>query len=197
MVDVGVLASQDALDLGFSGVLLRSTGLCWDLRIDQPYEVYNELNFRSFIGQYGDCFDRYLIRIKEMRESIKIIQQCINYLDHINLNDIVIKNMDNKITVPSRKQIKNSMESLIHHFKLFTEGYSIPKGEIYMCAEAPKGEFGVFLVSNDTNKPYRCHIKAPGFIHLQGLNFLAKKHMIADVVTIIGTLDIVFGEVDR
>lgn len=197
LVDIGVLSSQDALDLGFSGVLLRSTGLCWDLRIDQPYEVYNLLNFRSFVGSYGDCYDRYLIRVKEMRESIKIIQQCVNFLDHIPVSEISVKNIDNKITIPSRKQIKNSMESLIHHFKLFTEGYSVPAGEVYMCAEAPKGEFGVFLVSNNTNKPYRCHIKAPGFIHLQGLNFLAKKHMIADVVTIIGTLDIVFGEVDR
>ena len=197
LVDIGVLSSQDALDLGFSGVLLRSTGLCWDLRIDQPYEVYNLLNFRSFVGSYGDCYDRYLIRVKEMRESIKIIQQCVNFLDHIPISEISVKNIDNKITIPSRKQIKNSMESLIHHFKLFTEGYSVPAGEVYMCAEAPKGEFGVFLVSNNTNKPYRCHIKAPGFIHLQGLNFLAKKHMIADVVTIIGTLDIVFGEVDR
>ncbi len=197
LVDIGILSSQDALDLGFSGVLLRSTGLCWDLRIDQPYEIYNLLNFRSFVGSYGDCYDRYLIRVKEMRESVKIIQQCLNFLDHIPVTEISVKNLDNKITIPSRKQIKNSMESLIHHFKLFTEGYSVPAGEVYMCAEAPKGEFGVFLVSNNTNKPYRCHIKAPGFIHLQGLNFLAKKHMIADVVTIIGTLDIVFGEVDR
>ncbi len=197
LVDIGIVSTQDALDLGFSGVLLRSTGLCWDLRIDQSYEIYDSLNFRSFVGTYGDCYDRYLIRVKEMRESIKIIQQCLNFLDHISVDAISNKNIDNKIIIPSRKQIKNSMESLIHHFKLFTEGYSVPAGEVYMCAEAPKGEFGVFLVSNNTNKPYRCHIKAPGFIHLQGLNFLAKKHMIADVVTIIGTLDIVFGEVDR
>lgn len=167
------------------------------MRIDEPYEVYNELDFRSFIGLQGDCYDRYLIRVKEMRESVKIIQQCLNFLDCISVKESVIKNADNKISVPSRKQIKNSMESLIHHFKLFTEGYSVPAGAVYVCAEAPKGEFGVFVVSNNTNKPYRCHIKAPGFLHLQGLNFLTKKHMIADVVTIIGTLDIVFGEVDR
>jgi NADH dehydrogenase I D subunit len=197
LVVVGVLAHQDALDWGFSGVLLRSTGLAWDLRIDEPYEVYNELNFRSYIGLYGDCYDRYLIRVKEMRESIKIIQQCLNFLDCISVKDSIIKTNDSKIAAPSRKQIKNSMESLIQHFKLFTEGYSVPAGDVYVCTEAPKGEFGVYLVSNNTNKPYRCHIKAPGFIHLQGLQFLTKKHMIADVVTIIGTLDIVFGEIDR
>lgn len=171
--------------------------MAWDLRIDEPYEVYNELNFRSYIGLYGDCYDRYLIRVKEMRESIKIIQQCLNFLDCISVKDSIIKTNDSKIAAPSRKQIKNSMESLIQHFKLFTEGYSVPAGDVYVCTEAPKGEFGVYLVSNNTNKPYRCHIKAPGFIHLQGLQFLTKKHMIADVVTIIGTLDIVFGEIDR
>lgn len=197
LVDIGVLSYKDALDWGLSGVLLRSTGLCWDLRIDAPYEIYSDLNFKSYVGVNGDCFDRYLIRVKEMRESIKIINQCLFFLDKIDANNLNIKIFDNKIVPPSRKQIKNSMESLIHHFKIFTEGYSIVKSDIYACAEAPKGEFGIFLAANNTNRPYRCHIKAPGFLHLQALDFLARKHMIADVVTLIGTLDIVFGEIDR
>jgi NADH dehydrogenase I D subunit len=197
LVDIGVLSYKDALDWGFSGVLLRSTGINWDLRIDEPYELYNELNFNSYVGTQGDCYDRYLIRVKEMRESVKIILQCLYLLDTVPFNEREIKVLDKKIAVPSRKRMKNSMESLIHHFKLFTEGYNITKSETYSYAEAPKGEFGVYLVSNNTNKPYRCHIKAPGFLHLQGLDFLARKHMIADVVTIIGTLDIVFGEIDR
>lgn len=197
LVDIGVLSYKDALDWGFSGVLLRSTGINWDLRIDEPYEVYNKLNFNSYIGSNGDCYDRYLIRIKEMRESVKIIQQSIQLLDTVPVNSRYIKALDKKLTIPSRKRMKNSMESLIHHFKLFTEGYNVKKSETYVCSEAPKGEFGIYLVSNNTNKPYRCHIKAPGFLHLQGLDFLSRKHMIADVVTIIGTLDIVFGEIDR
>jgi len=197
LVDIGKLSYKDALDWGFSGVVLRSTGLSWDLRIDSPYEIYNELNFKSYIGINGDCYDRYLIRVKEMRESIKIIYQCLTYLNKINKDDSEVKVLDHKLSTPSRKQMKKSMEALIHHFKLYTEGFSVAKSETYTCAEAPKGEFGVFLVSNNTNRPYRCHIKAPGFLHLQGLDFLARKHMIADVVTLIGTLDIVFGEIDR
>lgn len=197
LVDIGIVSYKDALLWGFSGVLLRSTGINWDLRIDEPYEVYDKLNFRSFIGQNGDCYDRYLIRVKEMRESINIITQCLMLLDSVPLDQRNIKVLDNKISTPSRKRIKESMESLIHHFKLFTEGYNVHKSETYTCAEAPKGEFGIYLVSNNTNKPYRCHIKAPGFLHLQALDHLAKHHMIADVVTIIGTLDVVFGEIDR
>lgn len=167
------------------------------MRIDEPYEIYNNLNFKSYIGYNGDCYDRYLIRIKEMRESINIIQQCLYLMDKVNLGERYIKIFDKKIVTPTRKNMKGSMESLIHHFKLFTEGFNIAKSETYSCAEAPKGEFGVFLVTNGNNRPYRCHIKAPGFLHLQSLDFLARKHMIADVVTIIGTLDIVFGEIDR
>lgn len=197
LVDIGILSYKDALDWGCSGVLLRSSGIRWDLRINEPYEVYNLLNFKSYVGSHGDCYDRYLIRVKEMRESINIIQQSLIALDSLSYNEKNIKSINKKIVTPSRKKLKFSMESLIHHFKLFTEGYNIIKSETYSCAEAPKGEFGVFLVSNNNNKPYRCHIKAPGFLHLQSLDFLSRKHMLADVVTIIGTLDIVFGEIDR
>ena len=197
LVDIGVLSYKDALDWGFSGVLLRSTGLAWDLRIDEPYEIYKKLSFKSYIGLNGDCYDRYMIRVKEMRESISIINQCLMYLDTISIANLDTKISDNKLSIPKRKRIKDSMESLIHHFKIFTEGYNIATSETYSCAEAPKGEFGIFLVSNNTNRPYRCHIKAPGFLHLQGLDFLSRKHMLADVVTLIGTLDVVFGEIDR
>jgi len=197
LIDIGVLGYKDALDWGFSGPLLRSTGISWDLRIDEPYEIYKELSFKSYIGQNGDCYDRYMIRVKEMRESVNIINQCLLFLNTIAYKDSDYKNEDYKFVVPKRKRIKDSMESLIHHFKLFTEGYSVNASETYTCAEAPKGEFGIFLVSNNTNRPYRCHVKAPGFLHLQGLDFLARKHMLADVVTIIGTLDVVFGEIDR
>lgn len=200
LVDIGVIAYKDALDWGLSGVLLRSTGFNWDLRIVSPYEIYSILNFNSYVGLNGDCFDRYLIRVNEMRESIKIINQCLFILDRlpdIKYNNNLINISNNKIVYPNRKQIKNSMESLIHHFKLFSEGFTLHKSDIYACAEAPKGEFGVFLSNNNTNRPYRCHIKAPGFLHLQSLDFFAKKHMIADIVTLIGTLDVVFGEIDR
>ena len=192
LVDIGTVSYDEALNWSFSGVMLRGSGIAWDLRKNQPYEIYDELDFEIPVGKNGDCYDRYLIRIHEMRQSLKIIEQCIN---KIPLGRI--KSDDHKLMPPSRANMKYSMESLIHHFKLYSEGFSVPKGETYTCVEAPKGEFGVFLVSDNTNKPYRCHIKAPGFAHLQGLNLMSKGHMISDVVTIIGTQDIVFGEVDR
>lgn len=192
LVGIGVVSALQALNWSFSGVMLRGSGLCWDLRKLQPYEVYDLMDFSVPVGKNGDCFDRYLIRVQEMRESLKIIFQCLN---HMPLGLVRIE--DKKIMVPSRAQMKTSMESLIHHFKLFTEGFSVPKSETFVSVEAPKGEFSVFLVSNDTNRPMRCRIHAPGFMHLQGLDFMSKNHMVADVVTIIGTQDIVFGEVDR
>jgi len=192
LVDVGVISLEDALQWSFSGVMLRSTGIAWDIRKTEPYEIYNKLDFTVPVGLNGDCFDRYLIRLEEMRQSVDIIHQCLNAMPSGE-----IKTDDRKIAPPSRNEMKHSMESLIHHFKLYSEGTVVPAGETYTAIEAPKGEFGVFLVSNGTNKPYRCKIKAPGFAHLQGLNMMAKGHMIADVVTIIGTQDIVFGEVDR
>jgi len=192
LVDIGVVSLEDAMAWGFSGVMLRGSGLEWDLRKSQPYEVYDELKFDILAGSTGDCYDRYLIRLFEMKQSILIIEQC---LDNIPLGPI--KSSDNKITPPSRFDIKQSMESLIHHFKFYTNGINIPASETYIGTEAPKGEFGVYLVSNNSNKPYRCKIKAPGFAHLQGLDMMSQGHMIADVVTIIGTQDIVFGEVDR
>ena len=192
LVDIGIVSSSDALDWGFSGVMLRGSGIKWDLRKSQPYEVYDSLKFDIPVGSNGDCYDRYLIRIFEMKESLKIIEQCLN-----NIPLGIIKTNDNKITPPSRKDMKQSMESLIHHFKIYTQGFVVPCNEVYAASEAPKGEFGVYLVSNNTNRPYRCKIKAPGFAHLQALDFMSKGHLIADVVTIIGTQDIVFGEVDR
>ncbi len=192
LVDIGVVSLKQAQDWGFSGVMLRGSGLEWDLRKSQPYEIYNELEFDILAGSHGDCFDRYLIRIFEMKQSIRIIEQCLDQIPFGN-----IKTDDNKITPPSRFDIKQSMESLIHHFKFYTNGITIPSNETYTGTEAPKGEFGVYLISNNSNKPYRCKIKAPGFAHLQGLEMMSKGHMIADVVTIIGTQDIVFGEVDR
>jgi NADH dehydrogenase I D subunit len=192
LVDIGVVSLEDAMAWGFSGVMLRGSGLEWDLRKSQPYEVYNELDFDILAGTTGDCYDRYLIRLFEMKQSILIIEQC---LDNIPFGPI--KSSDHKVTPPSRFDIKQSMESLIHHFKFYTNGINIPASETYTGTEAPKGEFGVYLVSNNSNKPYRCKIKAPGFAHLQGLDMMSRGHMIADVVTIIGTQDIVFGEVDR
>lgn len=192
LVDVGIVTIEEALNWSFSGVMLRGSGLAWDLRKTEPYEIYEKIEFNIPIGKAGDCYDRYLVRLEEMRESVKIIIQCLNALPTGE-----IKTDDRKIAPPSRKEMKQTMEALIHHFKLFSEGTSIAAGETYTAIEAPKGEFGVYLVANGTNKPYRCKIKAPGFAHLQGLNMMAKGHMIADVVTIIGTQDIVFGEVDR
>jgi len=192
LVDVGVVTADQGMDWGFSGVMLRGSGVCWDLRKTQPYDVYDKIDFQIPVGKRGDCYDRYIIRVEEMRQSIRIIMQCLN-----EMPTGIIKTDDRKITAPSRSQLKQSMESLIHHFKLYTEGFTVPAGETYTAVEAPKGEFGVYLVSNGTNRPYRCKIRAPGFAHLQGLDFMAKNHMLADVVTIIGTQDIVFGEVDR
>jgi NADH dehydrogenase (ubiquinone) Fe-S protein 2 len=192
LVHVGVITLEDALKNSFSGVMLRSTGFSWDLRKIEPYEIYENIKFDIPVGMNGDCYDRYLIRLEEMRQSVSIINQCLNLLP---LGEI--KTDDHKISPPSRNEMKHSMEALIHHFKLFSEGTYISAGETYSAVEAPKGEFGVYLISNGTNKPYRCKIKSPGFAHLQGLNMMAKGHMIADVVTIIGTQDIVFGEVDR
>jgi NADH dehydrogenase (ubiquinone) Fe-S protein 2 len=192
LVDIGVVTSSDACEWGFSGVMLRGSGIKWDLRKTQPYEVYEKLDFEIPAGSNGDCYDRYLIRIFEMKESLKIIEQCLN-----KIPVGTIKTSDNKLTPPSRKDIKQSMESLIHHFKMYTQGFVVPYNETYVASEAPKGEFGVYLISNNTNRPYRCKIKAPGFAHLQALDFMSRGHLIADVVTIIGTQDIVFGEVDR
>ena len=192
LVDIGVVSASDSQNWGFSGVMLRGSGIKWDLRKSQPYEVYSDLKFNIPVGSNGDCYDRYLIRVFEMKESLKIIEQCLNKIPYGN-----IKTNDNKLTPPSRKDMKQSMESLIHHFKIYTQGFVVPFNEVYAASEAPKGEFGVYLVSNNTNRPYRCKIKAPGFAHLQALDFMSKGHLIADVVTIIGTQDIVFGEVDR
>nr|YP_011008281.1 NADH dehydrogenase subunit 7 [Hapterophycus canaliculatus]WBP70182.1 NADH dehydrogenase subunit 7 [Hapterophycus canaliculatus] len=192
LVDIGVVTAQEAIDWGFSGVMLRGSGVRWDLRKNEPYEVYSDLNFQGVVGKTGDCYDRYLARVEEMRQSLSIIYQCLN-----NMPKGSIKVDDAKISPPSRTEVKQNMESLIHHFKLYTEGVFVPAGETYTATEAPKGEFGVYLVSDGSNRPYRCKIKAPGFSHLQGLNFMSKSHMLADVVTIIGTQDIVFGEVDR
>ena len=192
LVNIGIVTKKEALDWGFSGVMLRGSGVPWDLRKFQPYEIYDKTPFDIPVGTNGDCFDRYLIRIQEMRQSLRILLFCIN-----NIPEGQIKIDDKKITPPSRYEMKNSMEALIHHFKFYTQGFDVPKSSTYIAVEAPKGEFGVFLKSDGTNRPYRCHIKAPGFIHLQGLPFMSKGHMIADVVTIIGTQDIVFGEIDR
>ena len=192
LVDVGIVTAAQAMDWSFSGVMVRGSGVEWDLRKVQPYDVYDRMDFAVPVGSRGDCYDRYLIRLEEMRQSIRIIMQCINEMPQ----GMVFTN-DRKLNAPSRSQMKQSMESLIHHFKLYTEGFTVPAGETYTAVEAPKGEFGVYLVSNGTNRPYRCKIRAPGFAHLQGLDMMSKNHMLADVVTIIGTQDIVFGEVDR
>ena len=193
-VDIGVVSPERAKDLGFSGPMLRGSGIEWDLRRNQPYEVYNELDFLIPIGLNGDCYDRYLVRVEEMRQSTKIIQQCIKWLRE-NPGSVMIN--DNKFASPKRDQMKHDMESLIYHFKLFTEGYSVPKGEVYAAIEHPKGEFGVFLMSDGANKPYRMKVRAPSFAHLAAIDEMSKGHMLADVVSIIGTLDIVFGEIDR
>jgi NADH dehydrogenase (ubiquinone) Fe-S protein 2 len=192
LVSIGVVTAKDAIRFGFSGVMLRGSGVCYDIRKFEPYELYNTVDFNIPVGVNGDCYDRYLLRVSEMRESLKIIEQVMSFI-----SSGLIKTENIKQTTPNRSDIKNSMEGLIHHFKLFTEGIVVPLGEVYTVTEAPKGEFGVYLISDGSNKPYRCKIKAPGFAHLQALNFMSKGLMIADIVTIIGTLDIVFGEVDR
>lgn len=191
-VDIGVVEADDALAWGFSGVMVRGSGLAWDLRRAQPYECYSALEFDIPIGKHGDCYDRYLVRIEEMLESVKIIKQC---LDKMPGGPVLSE--DNKVAPPRRAEMKGSMEALIHHFKLYTEGFHVPEGEVYCAVEAPKGEFGVYLVSDGTNKPYRCKIRAPGFAHLQAMDFLSRGHMLADVSAIIGSIDVVFGEIDR
>jgi len=191
-VNIGVVSIDEALDMGFTGPMLRGSGLPWDLRRSQPYEVYNLIDFKIPIGKHGDCFDRYLLRMEEMRQSISIILQCI---DKMPKGPII--NGDPRIAPPKRSHMKESMESLISHFKLYTEGVRVPEGEVYSSVEAPKGEFGVYLISDGSNKPYRCKIRAPGFPHLQGLDFLTRGHQLADLVACIASLDIVFGEIDR
>jgi NADH-quinone oxidoreductase subunit D len=191
-VDIGIVTKEQAFDLGFSGPMLRASGVAWDLRKSQPYEIYEGLDFDIPVAYNGDCYDRYLIRIAEMYESIKIIKQACE-----NIPQGPVKTLDRKVAPPPREEMKRSMEALIHHFKLYTEGYHVPEGEAYAAVEAPKGEFGVYLVSDGSNKPYRCRIKAPGFNHLQAMDFMSKGHMIADVVAVLGSMDIVFGDVDR
>jgi len=193
-VDIGVVTPEDAINWGFSGVMLRGSGHAWDLRRSQPYEIYSELAFKVPIGRNGDCWDRYLIRMDEMRESAKIMIQC---LDLLRKTPGPVLPVNSKFAPPPRGIMKTSMEALIHHFKLFTEGFHVGPGEAYAAVEAPKGEFGVYLVADGTNKPYRCHIRAPGFPHLQAMHHLTRGHMLADVSAILGTLDIVFGEIDR
>ena len=193
LVDIGVVGYQQALDWGFSGVMLRGSGVLWDLRVNETYETYNNLKFLVPTGKRGDCYDRYLIRVEEMKQSVNIILQCLELMPKTGF----IKVDDRKISPPSRAFMKFSMESLIHHFKLFSEGYNIKSEESYAIIEAPKGEFGVYVRSDGTNRPSRCRIKAPGFMHLQALDFMSKYHLLADVVTVIGTQDIVFGEIDR
>ncbi|MBX3511290.1 MAG: NADH-quinone oxidoreductase subunit D [Hyphomonadaceae bacterium] len=193
-VDIGVVSQQDALNWGFSGVMVRGSGMAWDLRRSQPYEIYNELEFKIPVGKNGDCYDRYLCRVEEMRESTKIMQQCLALL---RKTPGPVMPEHSKFAPPRRGEMKNSMEALIHHFKLYTEGFHVPAGEAYACVEAPKGEFGVYLVADGTNRPYRLKIRAPGFPHLAAMDYLCKGHMIADVSAVLGSLDIVFGEIDR
>lgn len=194
--DIGVITLEDAWSFGFSGVMVRSAGAAWDLRKAQPYECYDRLEFDVPVGKHGDCYDRYLVRMEEMRQSNKIMKQCIELLNSPE-GQGPVSTTDGKVVPPKRGEMKRSMEALIHHFKLYTEGYRVPEGEVYAAVEAPKGEFGVYLVSDGTNKPYRCKIRAPGFAHLQAMDFLCRGHLLADVTAILGSLDIVFGEVDR
>ncbi|MFP3036284.1 MAG: NADH-quinone oxidoreductase subunit D [Wolbachia sp.] len=191
-VGISEISIKQALDWGFSGPMLRAAGLAWDLRKSHPYEIYDQLDFDIPIGQNGDCYDRYLVRMAEIRQSISLVKQCIE-----KIPEGPVKTEDRKISPPPRAEMKTSMEALIHHFKLYSEGYRVPEGEAYAAVEAPKGEFGVYIVSDGTNMPYRCRIRAPGFAHLQALDFMSKGHMLADIAAIIGSLDIVFGEIDR
>ncbi|MDB3955780.1 NADH-quinone oxidoreductase subunit D [Alphaproteobacteria bacterium] len=191
-VDIGVVSPEEALNWGFTGPMLRGSGVAWDLRKSQPYAIYDEVDFDVPVGKNGDCYDRYLIRVEEMKQSVRIIRQV---LDNMPLGNVIID--DSRFYPPKRDEMKHSMEALINHFKLFTEGVRVPAGEVYTAVEAPKGEFGVYLVSDGSSKPYRCKIRAPGFSHLQGLDFMAKGHMLADLVACIATLDVVFGEIDR
>ncbi len=191
-VDIGVVSKQDAMDWGFSGPMVRGSGIPWDLRKSQPYECYEDLDFDIPVGKKGDCFDRYLVRVEEMRQSLSIMRQCVEKMPD---GPVSVKN--NKVTPPRRGEMKRSMEALIHHFKLYTEGYHVPAGETYSVVEAPKGEFGVYLVSDGGNQPYRCKIRAPGFAHLAAMDHLCRGHMLADSVAILGSMDVVFGEIDR
>ncbi len=191
-VNIGAVSADDALAWGFSGPMLRASGVPWDLRKAQPYDAYAEMDFDIPIGKHGDVYSRYMVRIAEMRESLRIVKQCIE-----NLPDGPVMTEDGKVAPPSRSAMKTSMEALIHHFKLYTEGFHVPKGETYTAVEAPKGEFAVYLVSDGTNRPYRCKIRAPGFAHLQAMNFMCKGHMLADSVSVLGSIDPVFGEIDR
>jgi NADH-quinone oxidoreductase subunit D len=191
-VDIGIVSRDEALAWGMTGVMLRSTGLAWDLRRAQPYECYSDLEFQIPVGKNGDCYDRYLMRVEEMRQSNKIMRQCIEKMPKGPVNVA-----DGKVVPPRRAEMKRSMEALIHHFKLYTEGYHVPAGEAYAAVEAPKGEFGVYLISDGGNKPYRCKIRAPGYAHLQALDFMCRGHMLADVSAVLGSIDIVFGEIDR
>lgn len=195
-VDIGVISLADAWAWGFSGVLIRGSGAAWDLRRANPYECYSDLEFDIPIGKNGDCYDRYLIRMQEMRESVRIMEQCVDRLLRDSATGPVTSS-DGKVVPPKRGQMKRSMEALIHHFKLYTEGFRVPAGEVYAAVEAPKGEFGVYLVADGTNAPYRCKIRAPGFAHLQAMDFMSRGHQLADISAVLGSLDIVFGEVDR
>ena len=195
-VDIGVVSLDDAWKWGFSGVMVRGSGAAWDLRKSQPYECYPEMEFDIPIGKNGDCYDRYLIRMEEMRQATRIMKQCVEKLNRPD-GQGPVSTEDGKVVPPKRGEMKRSMEALIHHFKLYTEGYHVPPGEVYAAVEAPKGEFGVYLVADGTNKPYRCKIRAPGFAHLEAMDFMCRGHMLADVSAILGSLDIVFGEVDR
>ncbi len=192
MVDIGVVSAEQAMDWGFSGPMLRGSNVAWDLRKAQPYDVYDRMDFDIPVGKNGDCYDRYLVRVEEMRQSARIIEQCLDQMP-----SGPVKTLDRKIAPPPRAEMKQSMEALIHHFKLYTEGYHVPAGETYAAVEAPKGEFGVYLISDGSNRPYRCKIRPTGFAHLQSLHAMSKGHMLADLVTIISTQDIVFGEIDR
>ncbi|MDE2134988.1 MAG: NADH-quinone oxidoreductase subunit D [Alphaproteobacteria bacterium] len=191
-VDIGTVTRAEAEAWGMTGVMLRSAGVAWDLRRAQPYECYNELDFKIPIGKNGDCYDRYVMRMEEMRQSTKIMKQCIE-----KMPPGPVVSTDHKFSPPRRAEMKSSMEALIHHFKLYTEGFHVPAGEVYAAVEAPKGEFGVYLVADGSNKPYRCKIRAPGYAHLQALDYLCRGHMLADVSAVIGSIDVVFGEVDR
>ncbi len=191
--DIGVVTEEDILNWGFSGVMVRGSGMAWDLRRAQPYECYDEFDFQIPVGKNGDCYDRYLCRMEEMRESLSIMKQCVQKL-RVEKGDILARG---KLTPPKRGDMKTSMEALIHHFKLYTEGFHVPAGEVYAAVEAPKGEFGVYMVSDGTNKPYRAKLRAPGYLHLQAMDYVAGGHQLADVAAIIGTMDIVFGEIDR
>ena len=191
-VDIGVVSAEDAMAWGFSGPMIRGSGIAWDLRKNQPYDVYDRMDFDVVIGKNGDCYDRYVLRFEEMRQSLKIIRQCLK-----EMPEGPVSSTDRKVVPPKRGEMKRSMEALIHHFKLYTEGYKVPAGEAYAAVEAPKGEFGVYLVSDGTNRPYRCKIRAAGFAHLGAMDFLCKGHMLADAPAVLGSLDIVFGEVDR